>query len=154
MIRKTIMAFTIHGTGIMVYGERDYWPDGSFVTTEWFAVAWVPIIPIIGKRISYTQNTDYAVFDPSGYYVYETLPLNRKQVLCTYGWFAGVVAPLVVWGYFQDSLARALGSDDQGAALCLLSAGLVFVFPYFLRRWAKRRRAKEWKRQRFGLDES
>ena len=32
------MSFTFHGIGMMVYGERDYWPYGSFVTTEWFAV--------------------------------------------------------------------------------------------------------------------
>ncbi len=43
------MAFTIHGVGIRAYGERDYWPDGSFVTTEWFVIAWIPLLPTGSK---------------------------------------------------------------------------------------------------------
>ena len=138
------MAFMVHGIGTLVYGERDYWPDGSFVTTEWFVVAWAPIFPIVGKRISYARNSDYATFDPSGYYVYETLPLVRKQVLYTCGWFASVIAPFVVWGTYRNALAKKLGDEDRAAGLCLLTAAIIFVLPYFLRRWAKRWKAQEW----------
>src|SRR5271155_5790405 len=35
------VAFIIHGIGTMVYGQRDYWPDGSYITSEWFVLAWV-----------------------------------------------------------------------------------------------------------------
>ena len=86
------MAFTFHGVGTMVYGERDYWPDGSFVTTEWFVVAYVPIAPIISKRVSHTRNSDYSTYD-DGYFVYETLPLDRRQVVSVYGWLAAISAP-------------------------------------------------------------
>ena len=145
------MAFEFHGIGTMMYGERDYWPDGSFVTTEWFVMAYVPIVPIISRRISYTQNSDYATYDHGGFYVYEILPLDRKQVLCTYGWFVSFVAPFVVWGTYQDVLAKQLGDAELAAGLFLLSAAFIFVLPYFLRRWAKRRKLQEWKRQSLGL---
>src|SRR6266436_1535981 len=103
------MAFTFHGIGTMVYGERDYWPDGSFVTTEWFVIAWVPLLPVISKRIGYTRNSDYAVYDASGYWVYEMSPLNRKQVLFTYGWVVSLIAPFAVWSKWQDALAKMVG---------------------------------------------
>jgi len=62
-------------------------------------------------------NSDYATYDPSGYYVYETLPLVRKQVLHTYGWFASVAAPFVVWGTYQNALAKKLGNEDRRRAM-------------------------------------
>jgi hypothetical protein len=150
MIRGS-MAFVFHGIGTMVYGERDYWPDGSFVTTEWFVVAYAPVVPIISKRISYTRNSDYAIYDGSGYFVYETLPLDRKQVIFVYAWVAATILPLVVWGAFQERLGRMLGDEDRAAGLCLLISAVAFVYPYFLRRWAKRRKLQEWKRQSLGL---
>jgi hypothetical protein len=77
--------------------------------------------------------------------------MDRKHVVCVYAWFMGVVAPLILWSVFQDPLAKALGSDDLAAALALSCDAIVFLLPYFLRRWAKRRKILEWKRQSLGL---
>jgi len=145
------MAFVFHGIGTMVYGERDYWPDGSFVTTEWFVMAYVPIAPIISKRISYTRNSDYATYDSSGYWVYEILPLARRQVLFVYGWFVAVFAPILLVNQIQDPLSKLTGDQDWAAGICLFSSATAFIFPYFLRRWLKRRKRQEWKRQALGL---
>src|SRR5579859_3093951 len=146
------MTFTIHGIGMMVYGERDYWPDGSFVTTEWFVLAWVPIIPVCSKSISYTRNSDYATYDSSGsFYIYETMGVDCKQALCVYIWLASVLAPLVIWGTFQEALAKLVGDEDRAAGICLLLSAIAFVAPYFLRRRARKRKEKEWRRARLGL---
>jgi hypothetical protein len=145
------MAFRFHGVGMIVYGERGYQPDGSFVTTQFFAVAYVPLFPIISKRISYTRISDYSSYDSDGYFVYEMLPLDHRQVLSVYGWFAGIIAPLLVWGTFQDALTKRLGDEDLAAGLCLLSSAVAFVLPFLLRRWAKQRKMEEWKRQRLGM---
>jgi hypothetical protein len=145
------MAFTFHGIGTMVYGERDYWPDGSFVTTEWFVIAFVPLLPVISKRIGYTRSSDYATYDASGYWVYHNLPLSRRQVLFTYGWFASMITPIVLWANFQNSLAKIFGDEDKAAGLFLLIFAIVLALPYFLRRRAKMLKAKEWERQRLGL---
>jgi hypothetical protein len=146
------MSFVVHGIGTMVYGQRDYWPDGSFVTTEWFVLAWVPIIPICSKRISYRRDNPYATFDTGGgYYVYETLGVNRRQAALTYLWLLGVVAPLVIWANFQNALSKMIGDDDSAAALCLAVMGAVLVSPYFVRKWVKRRNCIKWGRQALGL---
>jgi hypothetical protein len=147
----TGMAFTFHGIGTMVYGERDYWPDGSFVTTEWFVAAYVPVFPIISKRISYTRNSDHSVYDNNGYFVCELLPLDRRQVASVYAWFAAVLGPVIVWGMYQDELTRLLGNEDWAAGLCIASSAIAVVVPYFLRKWAKDRKMEEWKRQNQGL---
>jgi hypothetical protein len=116
------MQFQFHGIGMM-YGERGYWPDGSFVTTEWFAVAWVPIFPICSKRVSYAQNSAYAVYDHRGYWVHETSGPDLTQVLSTYEWFGSFFAIVAVWANFQDVLSRMArgrrpGGDFFPTAAC------------------------------------
>ena len=103
----------------MLYGQRDYWPDGSYITTEWFVVAWVPIIPPCSKRISYTKDSDYAKYDASeGFYVYETLGVDRRQALFIYLWLTCVVGPFIILGLFQDALIKKFGDEDLVGALC------------------------------------
>jgi hypothetical protein len=148
----TTMGLVFHGIGTAVYGERDYWPDGSYVTTEWFVIAWMPIIPLYSKRISYTQNSDYAKYDArEGFYIYETTGVHLRQAIFVYLWLASVVGPLVVLLKFLDALTKLFGDEDRAAGVCLAFAAAAFVFPYFLRRWVKRRKAEEWKRQSLGL---
>jgi Na+/melibiose symporter-like transporter len=146
------MAFTFHGIGLMVYGERDYWPDGSFVTTEWFVVAYLPIAPIISKRISYTRNSDYATYNSSGYWVYQILPNNRKQVLSIYLWFASLLALFFGWIYFQTAIEMWIGDADRAAGMFLATFGTILALPYVLRRLAKRRKERQWKRINAGLE--
>lgn len=146
------MQFTIHGTGTMLYGERDYWPDGSFLTTEWAVLAYVPIFPTFSKRIAYTNESNpFALADASGHYVYDTTTPNRKQVLCVYGWFVALIAVIVAFAGFQDQITRIVGDEDRAAVLWFVALGIVLALPYLLRWRAKRRKAKEWKRAALGL---
>ena len=151
MLPSRSMQFTVHGIGTAIYGERDYWPDGSFVTTEWAVLAWVPVFPTFSKRISYSQTSPYATYDASGYYLHETTAPNLKQVLYVYGWFACLIALFVAFGMFQDSFSRIVGDEDRAAALWFAALGIVIVLPYGLRRVAKRRKMNEWKRASLGL---
>jgi hypothetical protein len=145
------MAFKIHGIGTMVYGERDYWPDGSFFTTEWFVVAYVPISPSVSMRISYTRNNPFPKYDSAGYYIYESKPVNRKQVLSTYLWFGSLISLFVLIVGYQDSLVGLIGDSDKAAELWLVLLGTILVLPYLLRRLAKRRKMQKWKRMNAGL---
>jgi len=136
------MAFIIHGIGTMVYGHRLYWPDGSYITTECFVVAWVPIIPLCSKRISEIKTNDFAKYDASGgFYLYETMGVDYRQAQFVYLWFACLFGPSIIWAGFEGTLKK-LGLDDLAEALCLGFSALAFVFPYFLRRWVKRRKCK------------
>jgi hypothetical protein len=149
------MQFTFRGTGTEIYGERDYWPDGSFVTTEWAVLAWVPIFPTFSKRIAYTNESNpFATYDASGYFIYETTAPNLRQVLSVYGWFASLIAIAIGFGQFQDYLARKVGDEDLAAALWFLAAGIVLAVPYFLRHFAKKRKRRQWKREALGLGPS
>lgn len=146
------MSFVIHGIGTMAYGERDYWPDGSFITTEWFVLAWLPIIPLFSKRVSYRPDNPYARFDArGGYYVYDELGLDGRQVLFVYSWLLGVIGPIILFATLEDT--PLFRNADWIAAVAVGISAVAFVFPYFLRRWIKRRNAEKWKRQAMGLHE-
>ena len=148
---SSVMQFQLHGIGTVLYGERDYWPDGSFVTTEWAVGAWIPVFPTFSKRISYTQNSPYASYDASGYYVYETTAPNGKQVACVYTWFACLIATIVAYGAFQDAFSKFVGDEDKAAAIWFAAIAIQVALPYVLRRLAKRRKTKEWRRESLGL---
>lgn len=136
----------------MLYGERDYWPDGSFVTTEWFVVAWVPLIPICSKRVSYNPDNPYACFDAgAGVYVYETLGVDRRQAAYTYLWIMCAIAPLVIWAEYQDALSKFVGDENWAAGLFLILTGGMVGFPHLLRRYIKRRNHRKWKRLALGM---
>ncbi len=137
--------------GPALHGRRDFFPDGSFITTEWFAVVWIPLIPVCSKRVSAEQTSMNAVRDPSGWYVHDVTSPNLKQVLCVYAWCASMIAAIFLGARFQDALSEALGDEDEASALCLLALAVIGSLPYVLRRLAKRRKAKEWERARLGL---
>ncbi len=146
------MAFTFHGIGTKTYGERDYWPDGSFITTEWFVVAYLPISPSVSMRISYARNSPYAKYDSAGYYIYETKPVNRKQVFSTYLWFGSIIALVVLPATYKDSIEALVVDSDRAAELWLVLMATILVLPYVLRRLAKRRKTQKWKRMNAGLE--
>ena len=84
-------AFTINGIRTANYGARDFRPDGSYVTTSWFVLVFVPIFPWKSRRILPTGNNRfYLVYYSQPYVVAEKLPLNWTQVLCVYGWYAAL----------------------------------------------------------------
>lgn len=145
------MQFEFHGIGTVLYGERDYWPDGSFVTTEWVTLAWIPIFPTFSKRISYSQNSPYAKYDASGYYVYETTAPCLRQVVFVYAWFATLIGTAVAYGVFQDAFARLVGDEDKAAAIWFFALAVELATPFALRSWRKRRKVQEWRRASMGL---
>ena len=87
------MAFTFRGIGALNYGKRDFRPDGSYVTTLWFVLAYLPIVPIHSKRIVPTGKVEYYALRPRRTCILQekTKP-NRTQVLSVYLWFAAELA--------------------------------------------------------------
>ena len=100
------MGFLFHGIGTLEYGERDYWPGGSFVTTQFFVLVFIPLFPLMSMRISYTRPSDHSTYDPAGFFIYKPLPLDRRQVVSVYGWFASLITPLVIWSLYEDALEQ------------------------------------------------
>src|SRR5580765_3754723 len=86
------MGFTFNGSGIRFYGQRDFRPDGSYMTTEWVVLFWVPLIPLRSLRVRSGERRDSYLFvlssSSQNYAVYETRAPYWKQVLYTYGYMA------------------------------------------------------------------
>ena len=146
------MSMVFHGIGTMRYGERDYWPDGSFVTTEWFVIAFVPIFPTFSKRIVYTTRVHFTAYGAGrGYLVHETLDLDRRQVAFVYGWFVGLISNFVVWEKIEGYLTIW---NREWVAACFTGVFAIWCsLPYFLRLIVKRRNLRKWRRQALGLGE-
>lgn len=127
------MPFTFNGIGTKLYGARDFGPDGSYVTTEWFTIFYVPIFPIKSIRKLPTGNgVNLLVFASSGYR-YANVPLNGMQVLLVYSWFVVVVG----------SFWAAGGLDLWWLAI----PGIVTLFvPWILRKCAIQRTREEYAR--------
>jgi hypothetical protein len=86
------MAFTFRGIGTMNYGQREFRPDGSYITTLWFVCFYVPIVPIHSKRIAPSKETKfYGMRSSRTYFLYEKTKPHKAQVFAVYGFFAGVL---------------------------------------------------------------
>ncbi len=138
------MAFTLNGIGTRWYGRRDFRTDGTYVTTEWFVVLYVPIVPLRSLRMKYKGMAESRWFP--GWYppresfaVYEkTLP-NWKQVLYTYAYLAFYTAWVyLIWkatlAMFPRAFHTALGVIPA-CAVCLIPAAI----PELLRFYAVRK---------------
>jgi hypothetical protein len=132
------MPFTINGIGTSNYGARDFRPDGSYVTTSWFVLIFVPIFPLKSQRILPTGNNKfYLVYYSQPYLVLEKLPLNWTQVLSVYGWYAAL------WAFSGLALAGLW-------FFAIPAVGMLFV-PWWLRRRAKTRMRESMERAQAGL---
>lgn len=78
------MPFEVKGIGTKYYGKRNLKRDGTFITTEWFILFHLPIIPIGSFRIRPTGNsTNLVLLNSTEYYV-KPIPLCWKQVRNVY----------------------------------------------------------------------
>jgi hypothetical protein len=145
------MQFQIHGTGTALYGRRDYLLDRSFVTTEWVTIGYLPIVPLISKRISFTRLDPFHARDISGHYIVAVLPLNKKQVWSVYAWVASLVTWFIIAAYFKETLTRRIGDDDKTAGWLLGFLAAILAAPYLLRRLAAWRASRGVNRASYGL---
>jgi hypothetical protein len=102
------MAYTFHGFGAMDYGQRDFCPDGSYVTTTWFVCFYVPIVPIRSKRLRPTGEVKY--FSTRAKRMFSALEKtgpNPKQVASVYAFFAMEIA-IYITAVVHDSLLFAI----------------------------------------------
>jgi hypothetical protein len=124
------MAATYHGFGFIHYGKRDFDVDDSYVTTLWFAVAYVPVVPIRSLRIRETGGTSYiSMRRRRNAVILAKMPPNWQQVVSVYAFFAVEVGLLV--------LADArLSPDSQRSWGLRIMALLLLGFPILLRKRA------------------
>lgn len=131
--KKKYVSQSINGFGTGIYGKRDFYADGSFLTTKWIIFFWLPIIPLRSMRLlplgprrasgsfGVGWSTEYAVFT-------ETRP-NSKQVLFVYGFLLAAFLSVASTDYLPWHAGP-------------LIFGLVCILPWVFRRAAQNKMLK------------
>jgi hypothetical protein len=80
------MPSTINGIGTKFYGCREKGPDGSYITTEWVVILYIPILPIQSLRVlpGATESRFGFPLSSSQRFMTRSVPLNWRQVLYVY----------------------------------------------------------------------
>jgi hypothetical protein len=140
------MAFTFQGIGTRFYGQREFEPDGSYITTKWFVFLYVPIIPLRSLRVIDQGAGDYKVMLPPvvmgssvRYAVLQETSPNPPQVLSIYGfvllcaaWFVGLMWFMRV---MMDSLLPKYFSERPLAFTAIIvTVWATFIIPVLLPR--------------------
>jgi hypothetical protein len=136
------MAYTLNGIGTTFYGQREFRADGTYVTTEWIAFLYFPIIPLRSLRVRYVGPGDSPTFgfgSSENYSVYEKRFPNWKQVSFTYGY----VALLILWVCFVSWAAIRIYRRALDRAFSLTLMVIAFAVPvptpWILRHYAMRK---------------
>jgi hypothetical protein len=77
-------ATSINGIGSTFYGERDYAPDGSYLTTEFLIFLNAPIVPIRSLRVIRTGKEAGDTSTTTHYRVLSVQKLHILQVVSVY----------------------------------------------------------------------
>ena len=132
------MAFSIQGIGTTFIGKRDFRSDGSYLTTEWFVLLFIPILPFRSLRVQETGREGSVFYRKESYRISETTKPQLKQVLYTYG-FAVLCG---FWAFFMVSFGgfrdRAI-EDWPVKGVWLLAFFAPAWIPFFLRRYGRRK---------------
>lgn len=86
------MPFSWNGSGTRYYGKRDREPNGSYITTEWVTIIYIPIFPIRSLKIRPTGEQLNVVLIRSQQYRVQKVPLNKPQVRNTYAVSGTIIA--------------------------------------------------------------
>jgi hypothetical protein len=70
--------------GTKFYGSKSRYPDGTFVSTQWFVVLNISILPLGTKRVLYKGIAHGWRRETADYLVVQKLRLDLQQVLKTY----------------------------------------------------------------------
>ena len=136
------MAYTFNGIGTAFYGQRDFRPDGSYVTTEWIVFLCIPLLPIRSMRLSYQGPAQprflIGIGSADSYAVYEKTSPNWRQVLCVYSYTIFVVAWMVLLACFYGRLAETMDMTLVGI-LFFISFTIPALLPLAVRLPARHR---------------
>jgi len=128
-----------HGLGFRFFGKRDLRPDGSYVTTKFFCLFYLPMIPIGTMRIIPVGSKVGLPFGRTQYKLIGKQPLHWLQILSVY-----LVAFLfVVYGMLLFKVVDPYLQARFGAPIDDFPKFLFFLVWMFLGwvvfRWFRRR---------------
>ncbi len=138
------MANRVNGFWTFYYGERDYRPDGSYLTTLFFCVLYFPIFPLRSERvIPDPNNMEWTLVGPNYYLVLEKRRPHLLQVasvyLCSWTMMALAIDYVLQIGPQLQQRWPWLSSPWVEPIPMLLMVAPVFVLIRMVRRNAKRK---------------
>jgi hypothetical protein len=86
------MPSNVNGFGTKYYGQRDFRADGSYITTNFFCLAFLPIIPLHSVRVIADPKNSAMPFSKNYYSILEKRWPHPLQVLSIYLWAAAAAA--------------------------------------------------------------
>jgi hypothetical protein len=106
------MPYTFNGCGTRFYGQQDRAADGSYVTTEWITLVYVPLIPIRSFRVlPVGKGANYVIHSSQSYQTLR-VPLHWPQVRNVYFIAAPII--LLVLYYNRQSIENWYQEDVLG----------------------------------------
>jgi hypothetical protein len=128
------MPFSVNGIGTTYYGCRDFLPNGSYITTEWVIVLFIPVVPLSSFRVLPIGGRKPGLLSSSQQYSVQRVPLCVKQVRNTYlAVLIGILAVLPIYLLGTNTTISSI----YGAAL------LITVLIWFaVSRWLRRRKRR------------
>jgi hypothetical protein len=94
------MPWEMHGFGTMFYGSCDRTDDGSFTTTKWATVLYVPLFPLGSYRVRPADGKGFSLIGFGSSYPTEKVELNLRQIASVYLIAIGFCL-LLVWASFR-----------------------------------------------------
>jgi len=91
--RKEFVARSFNGFGTAIYGKRNFRADGSFLTTKWIVLFWIPLVPLGSMRLRRVEpeRSAFLMLSSSRYHVLSKASPNARQVLYVYGFVASLI---------------------------------------------------------------
>ena len=135
------MPSNVNGFGTKYYGQRDFRPDGSYVTTNFFCLAFVPIIPLHSVRVIPDPKNSAMPFSKNYYAILEKRWPHPLQVLSIYLWAAAAAGMgiLFFWKIEPFLKERSLTQDWQEAVLFAVCVGVPVAAGMLLRTLLRKR---------------
>jgi hypothetical protein len=84
------MAFTLNGFGTKYYGTR-WMLDGTYVTTKWIVLAFVPVIPVGSVRVLHASPNYGSPIYSRQSMTTQPVPLDKGMVTRIYGLLVAVI---------------------------------------------------------------
>jgi hypothetical protein len=126
------MPSNVNGFGTKYYGQRDFRSDGSYLTTNFFCLAFVPVVPLHSVRVIPDPKNSAMPFSKNYYAILEKRWPHPLQVLSIYLWSAAAVSMGILFLWKIEPLLKKNGvSFTQGWVEVVLGTVCVAI-PIFL----------------------
>jgi hypothetical protein len=126
------------GCGTVFYGASKRRTDGSFITTQWFTILYIPVVPIQSYRVtrlaSATKNYGASITTTVNYAILEKFKLDLRQVLIVFLYLLGyIVCVSFVFGLI-DKMGAAHANKSFGSDILIGFTVAYIIGAYFLLR--------------------